>query len=98
LSNINAFPVHRNSGIDGFLKQHYEGNPVPVKIQGEYESLDDAIEKLERASIGKNYLLKIIVQTKEFEKSRLFNLKSDVEIIKSLELQMKELMRRGTKV
>ena len=45
LQNINAFPVQRNSGIDGFLKDHFEDMPVPVKIQGENETIEDAIEK-----------------------------------------------------
>ena len=31
LQNINAFPVQRNSGIDGFLKEYCDGMPVPVK-------------------------------------------------------------------
>lgn len=90
LQNINAFPVQRNAGIDGFLKEHCEGMPVPVKIQGDNESLEDAIEKLERASIGKNYVLKIVIQTREAEISRLFGFQTDVEIIKTLELQAKE--------
>lgn len=97
LQNINAFPVQRNSGIDGFLKEHFEGKPVPVKIQGEYETIEDAIEKLERASLGKGYALKIVVQTKETEASRLFAFQTDIEIIKSLELQTRELNRKLTK-
>jgi site-specific DNA-methyltransferase (adenine-specific) len=97
LQNINAFPVQRNSGIDGFLKEHFEGKPVPVKIQGEYETIEDAIEKLERASLGKGYALKIVVQTKETEASRLFAFQTDIEIIKSLELQARELNRKLTK-
>lgn len=97
LQNINAFPVQRNSGIDGFLKEHFEGKPVPVKIQGEYETIEDAIEKLERASLGKSYTLKIVVQTKETEASRLFAFQTDIEIIKSLELQARELNRKLTK-
>jgi site-specific DNA-methyltransferase (adenine-specific) len=97
LASINAFPVQRNTGIDGFLKEHYDGQPVPVKIQGDYETLEDAIEKLERASLGKNYQLKIVVQTSESDSSRLFSIQSDVEIIKSLELQAKELTRKSTK-
>lgn len=97
LQNINAFPVQRNSGIDGFLKEHCEGMPVPVKIQGEYETLEDAIEKLERASVGKNYAIKIVIQTKESATSRLFQFHTDIEIIKSLELQAKELTRKTTK-
>ena len=98
LENINAFPVQRNSGIDGFLKEHFEGKPVPVKIQAEYETIEDAIEKLERASLGRDYNLKILIQTKETTgTSRLFSIQSDVEIIKSLELQAKELAKNARK-
>jgi site-specific DNA-methyltransferase (adenine-specific) len=95
LQNINAFPVQRNSGIDGFLKDHFEGMPVPVKIQGEYETIEDAIEKLEKASYGKDYKMKILIQTRETGISRLFGFESDVTIIKSLELQTKDLLKKN---
>lgn len=97
LQNINAIPVQRNSGIDGFLKEQINGNPVPVKIQGDYETLEDAIEKLEKASIGKGYDYKIVIQTRESGASRLFGFESDVEVIKSLELQAKERGEKSTK-
>ncbi|WP_303822496.1 site-specific DNA-methyltransferase [Apibacter mensalis] len=93
LKNVNAFPVQRNSGIDGFLKEYYEGVPVPVKIQSKNETLDDSIKKLKRASLGKNYNLKIVIQTKEINLEKLFNIPTDVTIIKSLELQIKELTK-----
>jgi site-specific DNA-methyltransferase (adenine-specific) len=95
LQNINAFPVQRNSGIDGFLKDHFEGMPVPVKIQGEYETIEDAIKKLEKASYGKYYKMKILIQTRETDISRLFGFDSDVTIIKSLELQTKDLLNKN---
>jgi site-specific DNA-methyltransferase (adenine-specific) len=97
LQNINAIPVQRNSGIDGFLKEQINGNPVPVKIQGEYETIEDAIEKLEKASAEKGYDYKIVIQTRESVTSRLFGFESDVEIIKSLELQAKERGKQSTK-
>ena len=97
LQNVNAFPVQRNSGIDGFLKDHFEGLPVPVKIQGEYETIEDAIEKLEKASYGKDYKMKILIQTRDTEISRLFDFESDVTIVKSLELQTKDLMKKNSK-
>lgn len=96
LQNINAFPVQRNAGIDGFLKEHSEGMPVPVKIQSDYETIEDAIEKLERATIGKNYPTRIVIQTKDSGISRLFDFQTDVIILKSLELQAKDLTRRTT--
>lgn len=92
LKTINAIPVQRNSGIDGFLKDYYNGFPVPVKIQGEYETLEDAIIKIEKASIRKNYQRKIVIQTKLEDSNRLFPLNSDVIVIKSLELQTKEIL------
>lgn len=95
LQNINAFPVQRNSGIDGFLKDHFEGVPVPVKIQGEFETIEDAIEKLEKASYGKDYKMKILIQTRETGISRLFGFESDVTIMKSLELQTKDLLKKN---
>ena len=95
LKNINAFPVQRNSGIDGFLKDHFEGMPVPVKIQGEYETIEDAIEKLEKASYDKDYKKKILIQTRETGISRLFGFESDVTIMKSLELQTKDLLKKN---
>lgn len=95
LQNINAFPVQRNSGIDGFLKDHFKGLPVPVKIQGEYETIEDAIEKLEKASYGKDYKMKILIQTRETGISRLFGFESDVTIMKSLELQTKDLLKKN---
>ncbi len=95
LQNINAFPVQRNSGIDGFLKDHFEGMPVPVKIQGAYETIEDAIEKLEKASFGKDYKMKILIQTRETGVSRLFGFESDITIMKSLELQTKDLLKKN---
>ena len=96
LSNINAFPVQRNSGIDGFLKEHIDGNPIPVKIQNEYETLEDAIEKLEKSTIGKEYPIKIVIQTKDTGITRLFDFQTDVKILKSLELQAKEFATTRT--
>lgn len=97
LQNINAFPVQRNSGIDGFLKEHFEGMPVPVKIQGEYETIEDAIKKLEKSTLGKDYKMKSLIQTQETEIGSFWGLKSDVAIIESLELQTKNLMNRDNK-
>lgn len=97
LKSINAVPVQRNSGIDGFLKEHFEGKPVPVKIQSDVESLSDAKEKLERSSFNKGYELKILIQTKpESDSERLFEFISDIQIIKSPKLLADELKNKIT--
>lgn len=94
LQNINAIPVQRNSGIDGFLKDQVNSNPVPVKIQRDCETLEDAIEKLDRACFNKGYSYRIVIQTRETGISRLFGFDSNVEVIKSLELQAREGARK----
>lgn len=92
LKSIDALPVQRNLGIDGFLRNHFQEKPVPVKIQGKLETLSDAIEKLERACKGKEYYLKIVIQTKkEIGENRLFGFISDVQIIKSDKLKIEEI-------
>lgn len=97
LKSIEAVPVQRNSGIDGFLKTHFDGKPVPVKIQSKNETIEDAIEKLERASKRKGYNLKIVIQTKEdIENSRLFGVNSDIEIIKANKLMIDGLKKENT--
>ena len=97
LKSIDALPVQRNSGIDGFLKAHFQEKPVPVKIQDDNETLNDAIEKLERACLGKGYHLKIVIQTrKEAKGNRLFDFISDVRIIKSDTLRIEEMKEEIT--
>jgi site-specific DNA-methyltransferase (adenine-specific) len=97
LRSIDALPVQRNSGIDGFLKNHFNEKPVPVKIQGKYETLNDSIEKLEKSCQGKEYDLKIVIQIrKEVQGNRLFELVSDVKVIKSDKLRIEELKSKST--
>ncbi|MGB0523094.1 MAG: DNA-methyltransferase [Flammeovirgaceae bacterium] len=92
LKSINAFPVQRNSGIDGFLDVQFDGKPIPIKIQSDSETLEDCIEKLEKSSQNKGYALKIVIQTRnELGSSRLFTFDSDVQIIKASELIIDEL-------
>lgn len=95
LKIVGAIPVQRNSGIDGFLQQHFEGKPVPVKIQSVYESVNDAKEKLERSCYKKGYELKILIQTKEDdENDRLFEYTNNIKIIKSPKLLSNELRNK----
>lgn len=95
IQSIGALPVQRNNGIDGFLKCHFNKKPVPIKIQSVNETLEDAIEKLEKACKGKDYILKIVIQTKEYIKpSRLFSSNSDVEIIKGYNLVIDEIKKK----
>ena len=50
INSIDAVPVQRNSGIDGFLKEHIDGGSVSIRIQRENETLGETIAKLTKAS------------------------------------------------
>jgi len=91
LNSIGAFPVQRNSGIDGYLKKNYNGKPVPIKIQKKNETIEDAINKLEKASLVYNYAMKIVIQTNLLSAKSLFPKHSDIIIIKSNELAILSL-------
>lgn len=63
LKSIDAVPVQRNKGIDGFLKEHYSDKPVSVRIQKENESLTEAKRNLINASKKKQCALMILIKT-----------------------------------
>lgn len=63
LQCLNATPVQRNSGIDGFLKDYIYDRPVSVKIQREDETLDEAVSKLSKSSKTKQCSFMILVRT-----------------------------------
>ena len=72
-----------------------QANALTIKIQTEYKSIEDAIKKLEKASYGKYDKMKNLIQTRETGISRLFGFETDVTILKSLELQAKELTNKN---
>ncbi|WP_310602662.1 DNA-methyltransferase [Anaerosporobacter sp.] len=92
LKSINATPVQRNSGIDGFLSEYVDGKPVSVKIQKEEETLDEAINKLIKASKTKKCEYMILIRTHiDFIKVFDFNnVPQGVVIMDSYEMQLDE--------
>jgi site-specific DNA-methyltransferase (adenine-specific) len=92
INSIGAFPVQRNSGIDGYLKRNYEGKPVPIKIQDKGETIEETITKLEKASSTYNYSMKIVIQTNFLSTKSLFPERSNIIIIKSNELTILGLL------
>ena len=63
LKSLNAVPVQRNSGIDGFLSDYINGRPVSVKIQKPDETLGEAVQKLYMASQKKRCEAMILIRT-----------------------------------
>ena len=79
---LNAYPVQRNKGIDGFLKINGNIRPIPIKIQRDYERLEDAKEFLLKSCQKNNFEKKILISTqgkmKEYEtESNLFIFSKD---------------------
>lgn len=98
LNSLNAIPVQRNRGIDGFLQEHYQDKPVPVKIQKEYETFEEAKDSLLKASKRRDCILKILIKTKHEENLFDFisNSKSTIEnliIIDSYDLTIKQWIK-----
>ncbi|MBQ7189077.1 MAG: site-specific DNA-methyltransferase [Kiritimatiellae bacterium] len=94
LASLNAIPVQRNKGIDGFIRR--DGCLIPVKIQKENETIDDAIVLIEHASRGKAFVAKIVIQTNS--RHNLFNPgeflgDTDVKVIPYLGLQIEDALK-----
>lgn len=63
LEAIDAVPVERNSGIDGFLRFQIDGFPIAVRIQKKDEDIETAKRKLISASKAKQCRLMILIRT-----------------------------------
>ena len=63
LNEIEAVPVRRNKGIDGFLRIDGEMLPVPVRIQRPHETVEEAGDRLLSASRKNGFAPRILVKT-----------------------------------
>lgn len=103
LNSLGAIPVQRNKGIDGFLQEYYQGKPVPIKIQKENETFEEAKANLLSASKKRDCILKILIKTKHEE--NLFDFISDEKssiqdliVIDSYDLIVKSWMKAENKL
>lgn len=65
LLGLDVVPVHRNKGIDGFLRETIEDTPVPIRVQKQNESLLDAGMALYEASRDKGARVMVLVAAGE---------------------------------
>ena len=63
IKSIDAVPVQRNSGIDGFLREHMDGGTVAIRIQREDENLSDTVGKLIKAARSKKCSYMVVIRT-----------------------------------
>ena len=92
INSIDAVPVQRNSGIDGFLKEHIDGGSVSIRIQRENETLGETIAKLTKASKTKQCSYMVVIRTHKdiFETVNYHELKFNVIIIDRYDLQLEK--------
>jgi site-specific DNA-methyltransferase (adenine-specific) len=100
LEAMNALVVERNNGLDGFLKVHYLGTPVAIRVQKEHESIEEARRQLLKASATKGCILKILVRaTGCQQQANYFDLESiddNLLIVDSHELAIEQWLRGKT--
>ncbi len=72
LNRLHITPVQRNKGIDGFLKIRDLVKPIPVRIQKENETLEDALRLLIQACKKNRYQKKILIKTNNLHNTQLF--------------------------
>jgi site-specific DNA-methyltransferase (adenine-specific) len=72
LQLIDAIPVQRNKGIDGFLKIDNIVKPIPVKIQRDNETIERAIHLLIQATSKNGFKQKVLIKTNNNTESNLF--------------------------
>lgn len=63
IKSIEAVPVQRNSGIDGFLKEHIDEGTVAIRIQRQNETLSETVGKLLKATKKKKCSYMVVIRT-----------------------------------
>jgi site-specific DNA-methyltransferase (adenine-specific) len=100
LNSLDATPVQRNIGIDGFLKSEYKGKLVPIKIQKKNETLSEAKKKLLHAALKRDCEFMFLVRTHDdhddIDEQLLFgdDINTNICIIDSFELSMRKHLNR----
>lgn len=73
LKVIDATPVQRNKGIDGFLRIGNSAKPIPVKIQRFNETLEKAKQLLLQASNKNGFKKRILIKMNNLCEATLFD-------------------------
>lgn len=87
--------VQRNKGIDAFLKKHYMGHPVAIKIQKKEESLSEAISLLETAAQKKKCSFSVLIINSSEQLKSKDNIPSNMIVLQRYQTQLtKQLEKR----
>ena len=61
LRDLDLVPIQRNGGIDAILKENFDGGPVTLRVQRSGETIQEAAEKLWKASASKKAKIMFLV-------------------------------------
>jgi len=95
LNGIDYIPVQRNSGVDAILKETYQDSPILIRIQKEYETIEDAIKSLNKAVVTKGSKKSFLIRTNDIKS--LFehnNENSKIEIVNSTTYELNRFLSR----
>jgi site-specific DNA-methyltransferase (adenine-specific) len=81
LELIDATPVQRNSGIDGFLKRAHDGLPIPVRIQRDWETFEQASTTFAKACSEKGCGKRLLIVTNNTQSLGLWTQESDRDLV-----------------
>ena len=74
LNKLDAEPVQRNRGIDGFLKIDGKMKPIPIRIQRSSETVEYAQRQLNNAIVKNGFSVAILYKTTDKTEGALFSL------------------------
>lgn len=95
LHGVEYIPVQRNYGIDAILKETYHNTPILIRIQKENETLEDALNQLNKAAKTKNSKKSFLIRTNDIKSLIKINLiDSGIEIIDSTSYKFREVLAR----
>ncbi len=96
LHDIEYVPVQRNNGIDAILKATYQNSPILIRIQKEYETLEEAIKQLQKAVEVKNSKKAFLIRTNDIKSSFEYDkYNNKIEIINSTSFGLKKVLNRS---
>lgn len=99
IKSIDAVPVQRNSGIDGFLREHIDEGTVAIRIQRKEEILSETVGKLLKATKSKKCSYMIVIRTHNdyIDGLDYANITSNLLIIDRYDLQINQLIETTSK-
>jgi site-specific DNA-methyltransferase (adenine-specific) len=98
LTGLDIIPVQRNVGIDAFVKSSPIGAVIPIRVQRNDETLQDAANLLCRAARSKNAVRAILIRTNDQEDIfSTASLPDFIEVVDATALEIKTRLAKFLK-